>query len=261
MTFNRTQIITIVVTLLAFSILYFGCDTKSNDIEKASLSRALNMESTSIQNIIIEAKKSLSREETTIIEALNVELDKQKSDDARIKVEEQLSSMWYELNHPIIAGHYAELIAQKLQTENSWSIAGTSYLLGLKATDIKKQRDYAGTKAIAAFENALSINPNNITHKINKSLVYVENPVESPMEGILMLRKLAEDNPENVAVMNQLARLAIRTGQYDKAIERLSKAISIEPNNKTSNCLLAEAYQAKSDINNAEKYAAICAQE
>ena len=78
------------------------------------------------------------------------------------------------------------------------------------------------------------------------------------MEGIMMLRKLNEDNPKNVKIINQLAKLAIRTNQIDRAIERLLIAVGIDSENNTSNCLLAQAYEAKNDAANAQKYAAKC---
>lgn len=258
MALNRTQYITLVVAILAFLVLYFGCDTRSADIQKASESRVLNMESTSIQNILIEARKSLSPDEMAIIQALNVELDKATSDSTKINIYQRLASSWYQYSQPVASGHYAELIAQLDESEDNWSIAGTTYLLGTRSTESEKIRDYAASRAIKAFDNALSMNPDNINHKINKALVYVDNPVESPMEGIMMLRELNTQYPENVAVINQLARLAIRTNQYDRAIERLLNAVSIEPKNSISNCLLAEAYEAKGDIASAKKYAVNC---
>lgn len=258
MALNKTQITSIIVAVLAFSVLYFGCDTKTEDIKKESQSRALNMEATSIQNILLDIKKTLSTEQRSLVEALNVELNNAKSEEDKVSLNKRLSSVWYEIGQPILAGHYAEEVAKIVETEEGWSIAGTSYLLGVKSSEEKKLRDYASTHAIAAFEAAMSINPENIDHKINKAVCFVENPVTTPMEGIMMLRKLNEDNPKSVKVINQLARLAIRTSQYDRAIERLLVAVGIDSENNTSNCLLAQAYEAKSDTNNAEKYAAKC---
>jgi len=258
MALNKTQFSSIVIAALAFSILYFGCDTKSDNLKKANQTRSLNMEATSIQNILLDVKKTLTKEEKSIVEALNVELKKANSDETKVDLSKRLSRTWYEIGQPIIAGYYAEEIAKIEETENSWSIAGTSYLLGVKSTQEKKFRDYATSHAITAFEAAMSINPENMDHKINKALCFVENPVKSPMEGIMMLRKLNEDNPKNVKIINQLAKLAIRTNQIDRAIERLLIAVGIDSENNTSNCLLAQAYEAKNDAANAQKYAAKC---
>jgi len=258
MALNKTQFSTILIAVLAFSVLYFGCDTKTEDIKKANQSRALNMEATSIQNILLDIKKTLNKEQRSIVEALNVELKNANSEEDKIKLNKRMSSIWYEIGHPILAGHYAEEVAKLAETEESWSIAGTSYLLGVKSSNEEKLRDYASKNAISCFEAAISMNPDNLDHQINKALCFVENPVTTPMEGIMMLRKLNEDNPKSVKVINQLAKLAIRTSQYDRAIERLLVAVGIDSENNTSNCLLAQAYEAKSDAVNAKKYAAKC---
>ena len=114
-------------------------------------------------------------------------------------------------------------------------------------------------EGVMAFENAISINPDNIAHKVNLALCYAERPpVDNPMKGVLMLVELNKSAPKNVLVLNTLARLAIRTGQYDRAIERLSTAIEEEPNNEKSICLLAQAYEAKGDTENASVFKQRC---
>lgn len=42
--------------------------------------------------------------------------------------------------------------------------------------------------------------------------------------------------------MNTLARLAIKTGQIDRAIQRLETSLALEPENQSTICLLAAAY-------------------
>jgi len=138
MALNKTQFSSIVIAALSFSILYFGCDTKSDKLKKANQTRSLNMEATSIQNILLDVKKTLTKEEKSIVEALNVELKKANSDETKVDLSKRLSRTWYEIGQPIIAGYYAEEIAKIEETENSWSIAGTSYLLGVKSTQEKK---------------------------------------------------------------------------------------------------------------------------
>ena len=78
------------------------------------------------------------------------------------------------------------------------------------------------------------------------------------MKGILMLRDLIEKEPENVLVLSTLGRFAIQTGQFEKAIERLEKAISLDPKNNKANCLLAQAYQGVGNAEKAAEYANIC---
>ena len=105
-------------------------------------------------------------------------------------------------------------------------------------------RDFCTQRAVNAFQNAASLNPTKLDYKINLALCYTENPPQDePMKGILLLRDLDKENPDNAAINIQLARLAIKTGQFDKAIARLEKVLASEPNNKKAVCFLAEAYK------------------
>ena len=65
-----------------------------------------------------------------------------------------------------------------------------------------------------------------------------EDPVEvavqkvsgaNPMEGILALRALAEAEPPNVDAVVWLGIFGIQSGQMDKARERFSEALTLEP--------------------------------
>ena len=52
---------------------------------------------------------------------------------------------------------------------------------------------------------------------------------ENPMEGILALRALAESDPPNVDAVVWLGIFGIQSGQIDKARERFSEALTLEP--------------------------------
>lgn len=65
-----------------------------------------------------------------------------------------------------------------------------------------------------------------------------------------MLRSLDDESPENALINTTLARLAIQTGQFDKAIQRLQTVIDKDPTSETANCLMGQAYEkaGKSDL-------------
>jgi predicted Zn-dependent protease len=84
------------------------------------------------------------------------------------------------------------------------------------------------------------------------ALCYTEHPLaDEPMKGILLLRELDAANPNHVGVNLQLARLSIKTGQFDKAIVRLERVLAIEPNSQQANCLAADAYKGAGDATKA----------
>jgi len=62
---------------------------------------------------------------------------------------------------------------------------------------------------------------------------------EAPMQGILMLRDLAEKEPNNIDAQWHLGELSVESKQFEKAIERFKKVCSLD---KTDNPKYKEAY-------------------
>jgi tetratricopeptide (TPR) repeat protein len=258
---NKWQWIVVGGAVALFFILYFGCETKPKDIKTLEKSRVLAAESTDISALLKEAKSSLEPVEASNVLALERQLELIQSDTAKSEAFKDLSSKWYQLEHPAIAGYYAQQVAEIENTEESWSITGTTYSICIQRSQEEKIRAFCTGRALRAFENAISIDPEDMTHQVNLALAYTYNPPqENPMKGILMLRELNEKAPEDVLVMNTLARLAIRTGQYDKAVSRLERSFSLEPQNRTTACLLAQAYEGLGNSTKAEEYSEQCRQ-
>ena len=63
-----------------------------------------------------------------------------------------------------------------------------------------------------------------------------------------MLLALNEKYPDDVLVLNALARLAVKTGQWDRAKARLEKSASLQEDNASTICLLADVYQQLDDV-------------
>ncbi|MBU6343253.1 MAG: tetratricopeptide repeat protein, partial [Bacteroidetes bacterium] len=109
------------------------------------------------------------------------------------------------------------------------------------------------------FEKAATINPGQPEHQVNQALVFAENPpADNPMKAVLLLRELEKKYPESPAVFNALGRLAIKTGQWQKAIERLEKAWQLDRNNFNTPCLLAKAYEGAGQMDKSAEFAKIC---
>jgi tetratricopeptide (TPR) repeat protein len=252
---SKNHFIAIFVSLVIFLGLWLGFDRvpgNQKDIEK---SRSLNIEITGEDNILKNAMQQLSADNRAIMEALQQDLDKATADSAKVEPYKALASAWYQFQSPAASAIYADKVAAIVNDAEAWSIAGTTYTLCLQNEKEDNLRSFCSKRALASFEKSLSIDPSNIETRINQALVYVEYPLkEEPMKGILMLRELNGKYPENVAVLNQLARLALQTNQTDKAIERLEKSISLEPENNQTICLLAAAYDQAGDKDKSSFY-------
>ncbi|MBT8231176.1 MAG: tetratricopeptide repeat protein [Saprospiraceae bacterium] len=257
---QKTQIISVVIFIGLFGILYFGCDTKTKEHKAVEKSRAQNIELISPERLIAEARTQLTVNGKSDLFMLDEELKEADSDSSKVKTYKALASLWYAEQYPLISGYYANKVAEiEESSEEAWSIAGTTYAIAAQRVSDENEKKHAILKSRSAFENVLSLNSENVDSKINLALSYVEMPEEgNPMKGILMLIDLNKKYPDNISVLLNLGRLALGTNQLDKSVERLSRVVSIDPNNTEAHCLLAEVYRKKGDLEKASLEQQMC---
>lgn len=257
----KLQNLIILMGLGLFLILYFGLDVKPKNYATIERDRQLATQETDITNLIRDVQGSLSPNQASLLVALEQELEQADSDSLQLEILKQLSGKWFEYRQPHIAGFYAEQVAEIESSSTSWAIAGTSYAATFKGPYEEKVKKYSLNKAITAFENAISLDPSDLSAKVNLALCYVERPPEeSPMKGILLLLDYDKQFPDNPMVLFHLGRLGLQTGQYEKAIRRLEKVIQIAPKTTKAYCLLAKAYEGIGDSNKASQYLVQCNQ-
>ena len=256
---NQKQWLLVACTAIFVVALYFGAQTKPGKIKSLEKSRVQTIEATGIENLLKEAQKNLKKPDMDYAQSILQMVEKASEDSAKVSGYKELAARWFQLGFPAISGYYAEQVAVIDSTEEAWSIAGTTYAFALKGEFSENVKQFAYRRAMTAFENALSFNPQNINHKINMALCQTDfPPKENPMQGILSLRKLNEENPNNTSILNQLGMLAIKTNQMDRAKERLEQSIAIDPNNNTTICLLADVYASIGDATKAETFKQKC---
>lgn len=256
---TKLQLAAISAAILLLFAMYFGCDTKAKGIQRSEKSRALSSEKTDINLLLKNAREVISPAQNTFVAKLEEEIEKAPGDTAKVALLKQLSGKWYEFGQPAIAGFYAQSVAELDNSEQAWSISGTTYSICVQQATEEDVKEFCGKRAIAAFERATSLNPENVAHKMNLALSHAAFPsADNPMKGPAMLLDLNKQYPENVSILNSLARLAIKTGQLERALERLKKAVALEPENVSSNCLLAEVYDNLKKAAEAEQYLEKC---
>jgi tetratricopeptide (TPR) repeat protein len=259
---NKQHWTLIACSALLFAGLYFGLDNRNKQQKEISTSRAIQGEVTTLSNLLEEAKNHLSAPQATLLASLEQASQSASTPEARVEALKSLSGFWYQAGQQPVAGGYADSVAVITNTAEAWSVAGGTYFNALiAAADMPTLRKYCGSKAVKAFESAISLAPDKVEHRVNLALVYAENPPEdNPMQAVLMLRDLEAKYPNAPSVYNALGRLAIKTGQWERAIERLEKAYSLAPDNPNTPCLLAKAYQEAGKTAQAQRFVALCKQ-
>lgn len=256
---SRPQISTIAFFSVLLALLHFGFETKPSSQKLVEKSRALKMSTTDISILRREAFDALGTAERSKIELLNAQLNGAQDTTQTISLLKELSGAWYEFGHSSLAGHYAERVAEYENTDDAWGIAATTYALGIGRSISEKEKSYSKEQAMKAFEVAISMNPDEVRHQLNRAVTLTDYPdPDNPMKGIQLLLSLNKENPENVSIINQLAKFGMQTNQLDKVQDRLEKALQLEPNNAFSNCLMSELYTKKNNTQQATYYAERC---
>lgn len=246
---TKSQVAVILFSSVLFLGLYFGGSLKPKEIKSAEKVRKLEVESTDINSMLLEAKPDLSPQQAAQVMALETRLAGFDQDSLKANVYKEMASTWFSYNKPALSAYYAEKVAEIENSEDAWSITGTSYVIALKKAETEKIKKFTSKRAIKAFENAISLNPENVQHQTNLAVCYAEYPLaDNPMKGILMLLDLNKRKPDNVGVLMALAKFGLQTNQLDKVQLRLEKVLSLEPNNTRANCMMAEVLEKKGNL-------------
>ena len=242
---NKEALIAIVSAIVATLGMFFFLDVKVTDSPKQKKTSPSESLDTYVQSVFSELPDSTKLK----IQPLMPNGLKQMSA-AQFK---ELSGLWYKNGNDLVAAFFAKKAADLEPTEETLSLAGANFFTAAKKLEVGALRDQSFIESEACFKKAFDLNPAKWENKMNLALCYTENPLPTdPMKGILMLRELDAAYPSNVPINLQLARLAIKTGQYERCIDRLEKILPQNGSDVRIICLLSQAYEATNNPKAAE---------
>jgi len=206
--------------------------------------------------LLKHAKERLSPSQLQHITSLENSISRGDVKNQQIQVYKQLASFWrdtIQLFEPY--AYYTGEAAKLENSEKNLTFAAHLFLDNLKTEENPAMQTWLATNAKVLFDKALEINPNNDSSKIGLGACYIfGNISDNPMIGIGPIRAIVEKNPNNTYAQFILGLGGIRSGQYDKAIERFLIVVGKEPDNLEASLNLAEAYDRKGDKANAAKW-------
>jgi outer membrane protein len=149
------------------------------------------------------------------------------------------------------AAWFAEEASKFFNTRESWIKTGDSYYQAYTfAVDPAKQGQMAA-KAQEFYGKVLQENPKDLEVKTKLAMTYLSSP--SPMQGITLLREVLAEDPKNELALFNMGMLSIQSGQYDRAIERLTDLVEVNPDHTQGQLLLGIAWMNKGDKNKARE--------
>ncbi len=261
LTVKKLQLITIVIGLLLTAGIYFFVSTTPRKKAIATSEQhgpgdGHNHEgetTISIDTILILAKKQLSPEQVMRISTLENSISRGDVKDQQIHVYHQLARFWYDSARVFEPYAWYQAEAARLEnSEKSLTFAAQLFLENMQMDEVEERRKWKALQAKDLFERSLKINPANDSAKVGLGAAYLFGSIsETPMEGILKIREVAEKDSTNVYAQMMLGKGSLMSGQYDKAIDRFLTVCRQEPGNLDAVLLLAEVYERTGDKKNA----------
>ena len=153
---------------------------------------------------------------------------------------DSLMRVFQSVNKYDSAAHYAGRYAQTYPEADHWRKAGNAYFEAFNfAVDEAKTQELA-SQATRFYNKILEAGVNDLGVKNNLAMIMVNTT--NPMRGIMMLREILAEDPENEKALYNMGIMSIWSRQFKKALERFEKLVSIYPNHPEGNFYLGLSY-------------------
>jgi len=254
---KQQWILTAAAIVLFCGLYFFGSTVNSKKpvISAASTSEQ-PVSNVSTQDILTKSKEGLNPAQLQKLTQLENSVVRGDVHNQQIHVYHQLASYWMDTLHNEEIGAYYSGEAAKLEnSEKSLTFAARFFLENARKQDDEGLKKWMANESKELFEKALVLNPGNDSLKVGLGSCYIfGNIADNPMQGIMMIREVAERDPSNMYAQYMLGVGGLMSGQLDRAIDRLSVVAAKQPDNVEVKLMLAEAYERKGDKQNAVKW-------
>ncbi len=181
----------------------------------------------SLEDISLKSKESLNASLKKQISDLEAQL-KSSSESEKLNIQKQLAQQWDDVNQTTPAAFYYELIAEKEPNFDSWLKAGDKFTDAYQQNMDTLVQPTLVQKAISSYQKADKIKPNTLEVKTGLGIAYVTG-TPNPMQGITLLLDVVKQDPKNLKANLNLGLFSMKSGQFDKAVERFKTVIDIAP--------------------------------
>jgi tetratricopeptide (TPR) repeat protein len=231
---NKKQIVVGVAILAIMGYLYSqpvkglikaGAATRDN-AAAAPVKQAAAL--VDVATVSAPAKEAIGAALSGKINDLEEQLIKASSDADKTGLEKELAKRWDDVNQPAPAAFYYQAVARKENTFQDWLNAGNRFNDAYKLDKDTTAIPTFITGAVEAFTNASKLKPESLDAKTGLGVAYV-NGGASPMQGIALLREVVEKDPNNLSANLNLGLFSMKSGQYEKAVQRFKTVIAIKP--------------------------------
>lgn len=254
---KKQQLILIVSGLaIVLLLFFFGKTVPAKKPSTIAENTTHTEKAVDVEKLLTHAKERLTVPQIQKVTALENSVVRGDVKNQQLAAYKQLASFWGDSIHLFEPYAYYTAEAAKLEnSEKSLTFAAHLFLNSLKTEGEPPMQTWLANNAKVLFEKALQLNPANDSSRIGLGACYIfGNISNNPMEGIAPIRTIAEKDPNNMFAQLILGLGGIKSGQYDKAAERLLLVVDKQPDNLEAAINLAEAFDRQGDKANAVKW-------
>lgn len=239
-------------------LFYFGKTTTETKPVQQTKPEASNQ--FDVQQFILQEKQKLTPElSKSITDIENAYLQTADNSQKLIGLN-TAANFWKDTaqNFKLYAFYNSE--AAKLDnSEKNLTFAAQQFLTLLRDEHDEAMLAWESDEAIRLFQEAIKLNPNNEDLKIGLGSSYVfgkgrNGDPQETMKGIQELLGVVRRDSTNMRAQLVLGIGGYVSGQYDKAISRLTKVIIAQPDNLEAIAFLADTYAAQGNKADAIKW-------
>jgi len=239
-------------------LFYFGkttTETKPTPPMKPEASNQFD-----VQQFILQEKQKLSPELSKSIAEIENSYAQTEDKSKKIIGYNTAANFWKDSaqNFKLYAFYNSE-VAKLDNSEKNLTFAAQQFLTLLRDEHDEAMLAWESDEAIRLFQEAIKLNPNNEDLKIGLGSSYVfgkgrNGDPQQTMKGIQELLGVVRRDSTNMKAQLVLGIGGYVSGQYDKAISRLTKVIIAQPDNLEAIAFLADTYAAQGNKADAIKW-------
>lgn len=259
------QLIFIPICIVCIAVVYLFANTKfpmgkneaMKNVSKPQQNTASDTRSTAegFDHVLSMATSRINMIMQDSVKELSTAAEAAKGE-TKEKLYKDLGKLWLRTGNIITGAAYFKKAAEVKSNEENWKTSAQMLAFAYSGAADSIAKTFALNSAIESYENVLKIDSNDIDSKVQLALLFIEGKNQI-MNGVLMLKEVEKKDPDNELMNVTLGKLAIVSGQFEKAIPRLEKLIANHPENVEAHYHLAEAYRAtgkkEAAINTLEK--------
>jgi tetratricopeptide (TPR) repeat protein len=244
---NRSQWITLSIAILLVIGLYAATQKQLFGEHKriaTSRASAAPSQTLSIDTILFHSKESLTNEQVSRLSQLENSISRGDVSSQKLHLFHQIANFWKDTARVFAPFAWYTAEAARLEnSEKSLTFAARLFLEGLKNEQDPQLKQWEAVQSKDLFERSLKINPANDSSKVNLGAVYLYGGLSTPMEGIRLIKEVADKDSTNIHAQMTLGEASLVSGQLEKANERFQTVARQDPGNLEAIFRIAETYE------------------